>query len=66
MTHPDLIGTAEAATILGRSARTVHRLVEAGDLTPAVVAPGGFAGVYLFARSDVEALKAERAQAGAA
>lgn len=52
----DLIGSTEAARILGRSPRTIHRLVEAGTLTPAVVAPGGFAGAFLFRRADVEAL----------
>lgn len=57
MTSPtDLIGSAEAARILGKSPRTVHRLVKAGALTPAVHAPGGFAGTYLFIRADVEAL----------
>ena len=50
----DLIGTAEAARILGRSPRTVHRMVDAGDLTPALTAPGGPAGAYLFRRADVE------------
>jgi excisionase family DNA binding protein len=51
-----LIGTAEAARILGKSPRTVHRLVDSGKLTPAFVAPGGYAGSFLFRRSDVEAL----------
>ena len=41
----DLIGTAEAARILGRSHRTVHRMVRDGELTPALTAPGGPAGV---------------------
>jgi excisionase family DNA binding protein len=52
----DLIGSAEAARILGKSPRTIHRLVDSGTLTPAVVAPGGFAGAFLFRRADVEAL----------
>lgn len=52
----DLIGTVEAARILGKSPRTVHRLVESGQLTPAITAPGGFAGAFLFDRTDVEAL----------
>ena len=54
--QPELIGSAEAARILGKSPRTVHRLVEAGNLTPAMTAPGGRAGAFLFRRSDVEAL----------
>ena len=52
----DLIGTAEAARVLGRSPRTVHRMVDAGDLIPALTAPGGPAGAYLFRRADVEKL----------
>lgn len=54
-----LIGTAEAARILGKSPRTVHRLVASGRLTPAHVAPGGYAGSYLFRREDVQALANE-------
>lgn len=58
-TRPDeLIGSVEAARILGRSPRTVHRMVGSGELEPAVVAPGGRAGVYLFRRADVERVKA--------
>ena len=49
----DLIGTAEAARILGRSPRTVHRMVATGDLTPALTAPGGPSGSYLFRRAEV-------------
>ena len=60
-TDPPLIGTAEAARILGKSHRTVHRLVEAGSLTPALTASGGQHGVFLFKREDVEALAEERA-----
>jgi excisionase family DNA binding protein len=56
MTNDELIGSTEAATLLGKSPRTVHRMVEAGTLTPALTAPGGFKGAYLFKRTDVEAL----------
>lgn len=59
----NLIGSAEAAAILGKSQRTVHRLVASGRLVPAFTAPGGFAGAYLFSREDVETLAAERATA---
>lgn len=55
----DLIGTAEAARILGRSPRTVHRLVDSGDLTPVIKAPGGPAGTFLFRRADIEAQAAK-------
>lgn len=60
-----LIGSVEAGRLLGRSPRTIHRLVTAGVLRPAVVAPGGGAGVYLFDRAEVERLAAEREQASA-
>ncbi len=68
MTSGDnLIGSAEAARILDKSPRTIHRLVTAGTLEPALVAPGGFAGAYLFRREDVEALRvAQATKAGAA
>lgn len=62
MAH-DLIGTAEAATVLKRSIRTVHRMVKAGELTPAMIAPGGYVGTWLFNRADVEALAEQRASA---
>lgn len=58
---PDLIGTTEAARLLSKSPRTIHRLVANGKLTPAVIAPGGFSGVYLFDRADVEALRPKAA-----
>lgn len=49
----DLIGTAEAAKLLGKSPRTVHRMVQAGTLVPDVIAPGGPAGAYLFHRDSI-------------
>lgn len=51
-----LIGTTEASKLLGKSPRTVHRMVTDGKLVPVFVAPGGFAGTYLFNRDDVLAL----------
>lgn len=59
----ELIGSTEAARILGQSPRTVHRLVAAGTLVPTIVAPGGRAGAYLFERSDVEQLADAKASA---
>ena len=47
-----LLTTAEVAERLGRTARTVVRLVEAGDLTPVTKTPG-IRGAYLFAERDV-------------
>lgn len=55
-TKAPLIGTAEAARILDKSHRTIHRLVKSGDLIPAMTAPGGPSGVFLFRKADVEAL----------
>ena len=60
MKHTDLIGTAEAARLLGKSPRTVHRMVAAKTLTPAIVAPGGNCGSYLFERRAIEQIAAER------
>lgn len=57
-----LVGTAEAARILSVSHRTIHRLVEAGDLVPAMTAPGGFKGAFLFRLVDVERVQAQRAE----
>ena len=56
MTNSNLIGSAEAARLLGRSPRTIHRMVKAGTIVPAMTAPGGNVGVFLFNRADVEAL----------
>lgn len=55
-TEDQLIGTAEAARILKKSHRTVHRLVESGALKPAMTTPGGPVGAFLFRKADVEAL----------
>tara|TARA_R100001244_G_scaffold6385_9_gene7513 strand:+ start:3010 stop:3222 length:213 start_codon:yes stop_codon:yes gene_type:complete len=63
----ELIGTAEAATILGRDRRTVQRHVLSGALVPAHTLPGR-TGAHLFRRGDVLALAeaiAERAKAKA-
>lgn len=55
MHNTDLIPTAEVAAILGKEVRTVHRMVERRELTPAVKTPG-LRGAYLFRREDVERL----------
>lgn len=55
-----LIGTAEAAEILGKTQRTVQRMVSAGLLTPVATLPGK-TGAHLFDRNDVESVKAEAA-----
>lgn len=59
----NLIGTAEVARLLGKSHRTVHRLVESGDLVPVLTAPGGFKGAFLFSREDVETLVSGQTEA---
>ena len=56
MANDELIGSTEAARLLGKSPRTVHRMVDAGLLIPVMTAPGGRAGVYLFNRADIKAL----------
>lgn len=66
MTNDDLIGSTEAARLLGKSPRTIHRLVAAGKLAPALTAPGGFKGSYLFRRADIEALASEASKAKSA
>lgn len=45
----------QAASALGCSVRTVHRLIEAGDLTAERISTGPN-GAYLISRHDVEAL----------
>jgi len=57
--HPPevLIGSADAANVLGVSVRTVHRLVASGRIVPAQKLTGP-TGNYLFRRSDVSALAA--------
>lgn len=59
---PDpFVTTSEATGILGyANPSSVARLVYEGKLTPARKLPG-VRGAYLFSRSDVEALAAERA-----
>lgn len=58
-TPNDLVGTNEAATILGVSISTVNRWAVEGVLTVALKAPGN-RGANLFARTDVEALVEQR------
>ena len=62
MTHPDLIPTVEVARIYGCDVRTVHRMVAAGRLVPAIKAPG-LRGALMFRRGDV--LAAARLKASA-
>lgn len=52
----ELVSTAEAARIIGRHVRTIHRAVADGRLTP-ITKIEGKTGAYLFRRADVEALR---------
>jgi excisionase family DNA binding protein len=55
-----IVGTDEAARILEVERSTVTRWAQAGTLTPAYKMTG-LRGAYVFARADIDALKAERA-----
>lgn len=56
--HTDrLLTCPEVGALLGKSARTVQRMVDRGLLTPAQKLAGPN-GAYLFRREDVEALRA--------
>lgn len=62
MTHDeasDLIGSAEAATILGLGRSQLGRLVRRGILVP-IVKLDGRTGAYMFGRASVLALKQAR------
>lgn len=54
----DVIGIAEAASILGRDRTMVHRYIREGRLETAGKLPG-LTGAYLLLRADVEGLAAE-------
>lgn len=56
MTEPrDLVGSTEAARILGTTERTVQRKANTGAIPIAAKIPGR-TGAYLFERADVEAI----------
>jgi excisionase family DNA binding protein len=65
MSALDLIGTADAAEILGVSSRTVKRLARAGELPYTIKMPGD-TGAYMFLRRDVERIRDQRATGPAA
>ncbi len=52
---PTLITTPEAARILFKSTRSIHRMVDAGTLKPIRQLPGPN-GAFLFDRAEVEAI----------
>ena len=55
-----LITSHEAGVILGKSARTVQRMIPTGELTPVRKLPGPN-GAYLFRLADIDALATEAA-----
>lgn len=57
-TEPGLITTAQASKVSGKNWRTIIRLVERGDLTPAQKLPG-LRGAYLFHPTDIEGLRSK-------
>ena len=59
MTTAPLLTSPEVGALLGRSSRTVHRLVEAGELKPAMKLSGPN-GAYLFRAEDVQRLLSGR------
>lgn len=58
-TGQELIGIAEAAHLTGLDRRTLHRMIDKGELQPASKLPG-LRGAYVLNRSDIEALAAKR------
>jgi predicted site-specific integrase-resolvase len=57
-----LIPAAQAKDILGVDVRTVHRMARSGLLPSAMKIPGK-TGAWLFDRSEVERIAAQRAAA---
>lgn len=60
----EFLTASDVGVILGKSARTVSRLAQTGELPHAARLAAGN-GVYLFRRTDVDAYVARRAQASA-
>jgi len=56
MPNEELLTSPQAGLLLGKSARTVQRMADAGDLPIAQKLPGPN-GAYLFRRGDVEAAR---------
>jgi len=52
MQQSELLTSTQVGALLGKSARTVQRMVEAGSLPAAQKLPGPN-GAYLFRRADV-------------
>ena len=66
MHQPDeLLTSPQAGLILGKSARTVARMAEAGEIPVALKLPGPN-GAWLYRRADVQALLDEQKAAAKA
>lgn len=65
MNTSELLGSTEAAELLGVTRRQITRYALSGKL-PVALKTKGRTGTYLFRRSDVEALAAARHQESAA
>ena len=55
MPHPDLLPSAEVARLLGKDVRTIHRMIDRGQL-PGTKAHSGLRAPYLIPRRAVEKL----------
>lgn len=55
MQNDDLLTSPQVALRIGKSIRTVHRLVLSGELVPAMKLPGPN-GAFLFRPADVDRL----------
>jgi predicted DNA-binding transcriptional regulator AlpA len=58
VSNADLVTTAEAVQITGRTRWSLYRLVKQGRLPVAMKLPAA-TGAYMFDRADVEALRKE-------
>ncbi len=58
MPTPDLIGTTEAAALIGIERSTISRWVQVGTITAAHKLPSQ-TGAFLFERAEVERVRAD-------
>lgn len=60
---PSLIGSQEAAAILGVDRSTLNRMIRRGEVTPLTKLGDGRTAAWAFDRAQIEALAAERGAA---
>lgn len=63
MPVPDLLGTVEAAAVIGVQRSTLSHWIAKGRISPAMKLPGT-TGALLFERAEVERVRDEYAAAG--